>query len=504
MSLKSALTKPVARFLSMGIRKWRSRPIETQEKVFKNNLAVGKKTAFGRDHGLDNVQSYEDFKKAVPIRDYEGLRPYIERITKGEQNVLWKGSPLYYAKTSGTTSGIKYIPVSKEGMPTFISAGRSALAMYVMESGETAWVNGGMIFIQGSPELQKIGAVNAGRMSGITYHHIPAYLRRNLTPTYETNTIEDWETKLDAIIDETLKRDMTVIGGIPPWVLMYFERLLERTGKKTVAEVFPNFHIYMFGGVNFTPYKPQFEKIIGKQVAYINTYTASEGFIAFTDTQQDDDAVMLLNVSSGIFYEFIPADELYNDNPTRITLKDVKVGVNYAIILNSNSGLWGYLIGDTVKFVSTDPYRLMVTGRTKHFTSAFGEHVIAEEVETAMKTVAEAEGIGVIEFTVAPQVNPSNNEAPYHEWFVEFVEQPNNLKAFAQKIDDLVVEQNVYYRDLIEGNMLQPLIIRVVPKDGFRNYMKSKGKLGGQNKVPRLSNTREVANDLIRVLDLKF
>ena len=501
MSIKSFIAKRVAKYYASRVQKWKNDPFEYQQRVFEHNLAVGKETAYGRDHGLDKVTDYEGFKKAIPLRDYEAFRPYVDRILEGEENVLWKGTPKYMAKTSGTTSGIKYIPVSEEGMPTFINAGRIALAMYVNETGNASWVDGGLIFIQGSPELQQVKKVQAGRMSGITYHHIPSYFRKNLTPTYETNTIEDWETKVEKICEETLQKDMTVIGGIPPWVLMYFEQLIQKTGKKTVGEIFPNFQVYVYGGVNFVPYKDQFRQAIGRDIAYIETYNASEGFIAFQDEQGVEG--MLLNVDGGIFYEFVPAEEIHIENPTRLQLKDVQVGPNYAIILNSNSGLWGYIIGDTVRFVSTNPYRVVVTGRTKHFISAFGEHVIGEEVEEAIQEVAAKEKVGIIEFTVAPQVNPAVGELPYHEWFVEFAESPSDMKAFSKQVDDILCDKNIYYKDLIEGAMLQPLVIRSVPKDGFRNYMKSKGKLGGQNKMPRLANDRKYADELISVLGLE-
>ena len=502
MSLKSSIAKLLAPYYAHQVAKWRAAPHEFQKRVFETNLAVGRDTLYGKDHGFDKVKTYEDFKKAVPLRDYEGFRDYVEKIKTGEHNVLWKGLPKYFAKTSGTTSGVKYIPVSAEGMPTFISAGRLCFAMHTHASGNADWIKGGMIFIQGSPELNQTGAVPSGRMSGITYNHVPKYLRRNLTPSFQTNIIDDWETKVDRIVEETLQRDMTVIGGIPPWVLMYLERCLEKSGKSTIAEVFPNFQIYPYGGTSISAYKDQFEKIVGKDLVYMEMYNASEGFIAFQDFQGDEG--LLLNLDGGIFYEFVPADEIDNPNPTRVGLRDVEIGKNYAIILNTNSGLWGYIIGDTIKFVSKDPYRVIVTGRTKHYISAFGEHVISEEVDESLHTVAHEEGAGVIEFTVAPQVTPRDGSLPYHEWFVEFAKEPADLKAFAAKVDKLMCEKNIYYRDLITGKMLQPLIIRPVPKDGFRTYMKARGKLGGQNKMPRLANHREYADDLIEVLKLRF
>jgi len=501
MSLKSFIAKKGANYYANKIKRWSKDPFSYQEKIFREHLSVGKNTLFGKAHNFDTIKNYEDFKRAVPLRDYDGFHPYIEKIIAGEQDVLWKGMPKFMVKSSGTTLGTKFIPVSQEGMPTFINAGRQTLAMYIAETGNVTWVDGSMIFIQASPVLEQMGAVKVGRMSGIVYSHIPGYLRKNLTPTYETNTIEDWEEKLTKICEETLEKDMTVIGGIPPWALMYFERLLEMTGKSTVKEIFPNFELYVYGGLNFAPYREQFRKIIGSDdVAFLEMYNASEGFIAFQDKL--DVEGMLLNLDGGIFYEFVPANEIHNENPTRLRLEDVKLDVNYAIILNNNSGFWGYIIGDTVRFVSKNPYRIAFTGRIKHFISAFGEHVIGEEVDEAIRLVAEEENIGIIEFTVAPQVTPKDGQLPCHEWFIEFVEMPKDLKNFVLKMDNILRKKNIFYDNLINSAALRPLIITPVPKDGFRKYMKSKGKLGGQNKMPRLANSREYADGIIKVLEL--
>lgn len=471
-----------------------STALQDQDAILKELVKVGKTTDFGKDHGLDKVNSYEEFKQAIPIRDYEAFKPYIEKIKEGKHNVLWKGKPIYFAKTSGTTSGVKYIPITKESIPNHINTARNALLCYMAETGNNTFADGKLIFLSGSPELERIGGIPTGRLSGIVNHHIPKYLRANQLPGYETNCMEDWETKLDKIVDETIHQNMTLISGIPPWVQMYFDRLTERSGKK-IKELFPNFSVLVHGGVNFEPYKAKLFESIGQKTDTIETFPASEGFFAFQDTQTEEG--LLLNTNSGIFFEFVPANEIFNENPTRLSLHNVKVGENYALIINNNAGLWGYNIGDTVKFLSVNPYRLTVTGRTKHFISAFGEHVIGEEVEQSLLKAAKEENAHITEFTVAPMIHQGEGKS-YHEWFVEFEKEPSNLEAFASKVNNNLRKKNIYYDDLITGNILQPLQIRIVKKNGFIDYMKSVGKLGGQNKVPRLSNDRKIAEKLLK------
>ncbi|MFD0793698.1 GH3 auxin-responsive promoter family protein [Mucilaginibacter litoreus] len=494
MGLKATLSKVFAFFVNRQLDNIRQNAIAMQQKTFSQLIHQAKATAFGTDHGFDKINNYDDFKKLVPVRDYEDLRPYIERIVHGEANVTWPGKPAYLAKTSGTTSGVKYIPISKESMPEHIKAARNALLSYIHETGNADFADGKMIFLQGSPVLDKKAGIQTGRLSGIVAHHVPGYLQKNRLPSYSTNCIEDWEQKVEAIVNETIKEDMRLISGIPPWCQMYFDRLSALSGGKKIKDIFPNFKLYVHGGVNYEPYRARMEETIGFKIDTIETYPASEGFIAFQDSQKEKG--LLLMVDAGIFYEFIPADEYYNDNPTRINLKEVELNKNYALILNTSAGLWGYSLGDTVKFVSKDPYKIVVTGRIKHYISAFGEHVIGEEVEQALMTVAAAEGVEVTEFTVAPQVAPAQGSLPYHEWFIEFGREPADLPAFALKVDKALQQKNIYYFDLIEGNILQPLIVRSLKKDAFIDYMRSQGKLGGQNKVPRLSNDRKIADQL--------
>ncbi len=496
MSIKSFSAKLFARYIRHKIDSWATHPLETQERVFQDLIKFAKNTRFGKDHNFQNISSHEDFIKNVPVRDYEELRFYVDKMVAGEKDILWPGKPLYYAKTSGTTSGAKYIPLTKESMPTHINAARNAILCYIAETGKADFVDGKMIFLQGSPELEDKNGVKLGRLSGIVAHYVPSYLQKNRMPTLETNCIEDWETKVDAIVEETKAEDMTVISGIPSWVQMYFERLYQKTGK-AVGDLFPNFNLFIYGGVNYEPYRAKFENLIGRKVDSIELYPASEGFFAFQDKQ--DEKGMLLQLDSGIFYEFIKADEFFEENPARLGIGAVKKRINYVMIISTTAGLWGYNIGDTIQFTSLAPYRIMVSGRIKHFISAFGEHVIAKEVEFAMQEATEKTAARISEFTVAPQITPNGDQLPYHEWFVEFEQEPENMNEFIEILDRSMQEQNSYYFDLIEGSILQKLKVTTIPENGFQKYMKSIGKLGGQNKLPRLSNDRKIADDLEKI-----
>ena len=495
MGIRSVLAKPFAAYIASQTKEWSMKPDFYQQKVFNSLLGEGGKTQFGKDHGFEAIKTHADFKKQVPIRDYEALKPYVEKVLHGELDILWKGKPAYFAKTSGTTSGTKYIPITKDSVPNHINSARNALLGYVHETGNGSFLDGGLIFLSGSPELDEKAGIKTGRLSGIVNHHVPGYLRTNQKPTYTTNCIEDWEEKLNRIIDETITTDMTLISGIPPWVQMYFDRIQARTGKK-IKDVFPNFSMFVYGGVNFEPYRAKLFDTIGKKIDSVETYPASEGFIAYQDTQHEEGLLLLLN--SGIFFEFIPAEEYFNENPVRLSIGEVELGKNYAVVINSNAGLWGYSIGDTVKFVSKNPYRIIVSGRIKHFISAFGEHVIGEEVEKAMKlTMQKFPSVELVEFTVAPNVAPLDG-MPHHQWLIEFANPPEDIENFSLELDNQLRQLNVYYDDLITGNILRTLRIISLKKNSFIGYMKSLGKLGGQNKVPRLSNDRKIAEELVK------
>ena len=466
--------------------------VEDQEKLLISLVKTAEKTLFGREHQFENIKTVQDFRKNVKIADYEDLKPYTEKVKKGQRNILWTDTPEYFAKTSGTTSGSKYIPISKEGMPYQIAAAQSAIFHYISQKNNADFVSGKMIFLQGSPELEEINGIQTGRLSGIVAHHIPNYLQKNRLPSLKTNLIEDWETKVDEIVKETEKENMTLISGIPPWLIMYFEKLIERNGKK-ITELFPNLQLIITGGVNYEPYREKMKELLGKEVDTIQTFPASEGFFAFQDDYQHEGLLLLTN--HGIFYEFVPLEAYGKPDAKRLTLKDVELHKDYALILTTNSGLWAYSIGDVVRFISKNPYRIVVSGRTKHFTSAFGEHVIAFEVEEAMKATVEKFAAQITEFHLAPQVNPTDG-LPYHEWFIEFEKEPENIEDFRKNLDAEMRKRNTYYDDLISGNILKPLVISKLKRNAFQDYAKSEGKLGGQNKIPRLANDRKIGDFL--------
>lgn len=492
MSIKSFAAKIFAKRIVWKTQNWATNPIATQQRVFEDLIQKAKNTDFGKDHDFEHIKTVEDFAKNVPIRDYEGLKPYVDKVVKGQSDVLWKGKPIYFAKTSGTTSGVKYIPLTKESMPSHIDAARNAILHYVHETGNADFVDGKMIFLQGSPILEAKNGIQFGRLSGIVAHFVPKYLQKNRLPSWQTNCIEDWETKVDAIVSETINENMTVISGIPSWVQMYFEKLREQS-QKPVGELFKNFNLFIYGGVNYEPYRAKFENLIGRKVDSIELFPASEGFFAYQDSQTEKGMLLLLN--SGIFYEFVKSEEFFADNPKRYTIGEVEIGVNYVLIISTNAGLWAYNIGDTIQFTSTQPYRVIVSGRIKHFISAFGEHVIATEVENALQQAVAGTHVRINEFTVAPQITPAKG-LPYHEWLIEFENEPEDLQAFATAIDNAMVAQNTYYDDLISGSVLRKLVITKIAQNGFQDYMKSIGKLGGQNKIPRLSNDRNIADAL--------
>ncbi len=488
--LKKIIAKIWAKKAAREYNKIRSDAIKDQQRWMHRLISEGRKTHFGQDYNFDKIHTYTQLKENIPLLTYEDIKHYIQRITEGAENVLWPGRPLYFAKTSGTTSGTKYIPISRESMPFHIKAARDMLLLYINQSGYADFLDGKMIFLQGSPELEEKGGIPTGRLSGIAAHFVPRYLQRNRLPSWETNTISDWETKLNRIVDETIDENMTLISGIPSWLQSYFEKLIERAGKP-VGEIFPGFSVFVHGGVNFEPYRSKFKRLIGRDVDTLETYPASEGFIAFQDDYRRDDLLLLTN--HGMFYEFVPLEELQSDNPKRLNLAEVETGTDYAIVLHTNAGLWGYMIGDIVRFTSTSPYRIKVSGRVKHYISAFGEHVIAKEVETAVKKASQNAGVAVNEFSVAPCINPEEG-LPYHEWLVEFDTEPENPVDFAKDLDKEMQRQNIYYRDLIEGKILRPAVVSFVKKGAFHRYMASVGKLGGQNKIPPLKDDRSIAD----------
>jgi hypothetical protein len=494
VSYKALLSKPLAAWVIHRQKKWVDDPSLTQQRILKALISQGKNTLFGQHHQFGEIQSYADYKAKVPIREYEGFLPYIDKIKLGDKHVLWPGKPIYWAKTSGTTAGSKYIPITQASIAYHILAARNALLYYIYETGRTSFLEGHMLFLSGSPALELEGGIPAGRLSGIVNHHVPSYLRKNQLPSYTTNCIEDWEEKVDQIIEETLAAKLSLLSGIPPWMQMYLERLQQRTGRPT-KDMLPHLSLIVHGGVNFEPYRAKLFDTLGRRVDTIETYPASEGFIAFQDSQNEPG--LLLQLNSGMFFEFIPTKTYFSQQPTRLCIDQVELGVEYVLVLTSNAGLWAYALGDTIKFVSLHPPKIVVTGRVKHFISAFGEHVIMEEVEKALQvTLAKHPEVRITEFTVAPWVSKELGQASYHEWLIEFSYRPKDLVAFATDLDQAMCRLNPYYHDLIKGHILEQLRIRPLEADAFTDYMRKIGKLGGQNKVVRLSNNRLLADAL--------
>ena len=492
--MKTIIAILYAHLVKRQNKKWIDNPIKWQTNTFKKLIKNAVKTEFGKNHDFENIKSYEQYKEKVPIRDYEELRPYIEKVVNGEKDILWPGKPLYFAKTSGTTSGAKYIPITKESIKTHIRSARDALLNYFLKTKNFKPLNGKQMFLQGSPELDKKQGIYHGRLSGISAHYVPKLFLRNRKPSWTTNCIEDWEEKVEAVIQETVGEKMTIIAGIPSWVQMYFEKIVLKEGK-TISQVFPDLSLYVYGGVSYEPYRQIFDKLFGKSIDTLATFPASEGFFGYQDQFNKDQTDLLLLLNNDIFYEFIKAEDFLSGKYDRISIKDVELDVNYLLIISTSAGLWSYNIGDTIKFTSIDPYRIIVSGRIKHFLSAFGEHVISEEVEKAMEAATKLHNVAIREFTVAPNINPIDM-LPHHEWYVEFENFPEDMSAFTKSLDNEMINQNIYYKDLIDGKILKSLEVISVERGGFNNYMKSVGRLGGQNKVPRLSNDRKIADKL--------
>ena len=482
-------------------QRWLKTPLKTQKKVFRNLIIKGRKTLFGRQFNFSDIKNYEDFKLRVPVFDYETLKPYIEKIKKGELNVLWKGKPLYFAKTSGTTSGIKYIPITKESIKNQVKSARDLLINYFLSKKSLSFLKGKWIFLQGSPKLdiEPNSNIKTGRLSGIVAHHVPFYLKLNKKPSWNVNLEEDWEIKITKIIEETIEEDMTLISGIPPWVQSYFEKICDIKKGQNIGSIFKNLKLFIYGGVNYKPYESAFKNLLGIPIDTLETFPASEGFFAYQDRVSKKG--LRLELNSGIFYEFIELAD-YNKGllQNRISLENVKLEIDYVLIISTNAGLWAYNLGDVVRFISLNPYRIIFSGRTSHFISTFGEHVIAKEVDTAMEYALNKEIAEIAEFTVAPKVSSSNNQegsSNYHEWFIEFVKPPKNMICFINALDESIMSQNIYYKDLRMSNMLDLLKVTSVPRGTFSKYMESIGKLGGQNKVPRLSDNRQIVDKFI-------
>ena len=490
MGFRGRIARPLVNRIERRIRHWAARPLECQQRYFRLLLATAPQTTYGRAMRIESGMNYAAYCDCVPLVDYEDLKPYVERIMAGEPDVLWPGKPDYLAMSSGTTSGKKYIPATPQGMQAMIRGMTDAFCSYIARSQHYDIWDGKTLPLTGSPALTMMGEIPSARVSGLMNHVLPWYARWNRVPSWETNSIADFERKISRILDETIGQDVRALTGLPVWLNFLFKRLRERTGKK-VIDVWPHLNVMLYGGLQVAPYTAGLCEAIGKDIDFVEIYNGSEGFFAFAD--QLDDPGLLLHMRTGCFYEFMPAEAYRAGKVERLQLQDVDLDVDYGLVLNSVSGLWGYNLGDTVRFTSREPYRLVFTGRLAHFTSAFNEHVIQVDVERAMQEAIEQEGGVVTEFTVAPQIHPETGP-PYHEWFVEFAEPPNNLEAFRLKLDSVMQGGNHLYREMVAARAMRSLKLSLLQPDGFLQYMKSIGQVGEQHKVPRLKNDRSIAD----------
>ncbi len=467
--------------------------LSNQQKVFKQIVLNGSRSSFAKDFGISKSMSYNKFINRVPLLSYEDFKKYINRISLGEKNILTSGTPSYFAITSGTTSGTKYIPLTKEMMNMQTRAIKELLLLYAYQKNYYNIVGAGMMFIQGSPSLRRFNNMPYGKLSGIAAHHVPFYLKKNRFPSMETNQITPWGEKIKLIAKETINKDMHIIGGIPPWVITYFKELLSLARCERVKDVFPNLQVYIHGGTSFESYKKNFFKLCGS-VDTLEVYPASEGFFAYQDVIEDKALKLLTN--HGVFYEFVSLDD-YNAGleQNRVPVEGVDLNIDYVMIVTTIAGLWSYNTGDTVRFVSKNPYKILFSGRASQFCSTFGEHVIEKEVLSSLEEAVLCFGGVVVEFTVAPYISDSTS---CHQWFVEFSVTPNSISSFRKKLCETMRRQNPYYKDLVDSGVIKTLELKPVKSGGFAAYMKSIGKFGGQNKCPHLTNNRSIADFLIK------
>lgn len=452
-----------------------------QTKFLHQILAKNQNTLFGKEYYFGQIADYSQYQKRIPIRSYEEFLPYIEKVKLGEKQVLTTSDPAYLLMTSGTTAGSKYIPITKTGIKHQIDAALKVLCFQAVNSGSAEFMDSKMIFLQGSPALDYSLNIPTGRLSGVVYHHVPKFFQRNKLPSYEANIIEDWQTKLDAIVDETYREDISILGGIPPWCLQYFEKLLEKSNSINLKSLFPNLAMYIHGGLDFSNYKDKVSKLLGENVSCLQTFPASEGFFALQDRMESDDMLLLLN--QGVFYEF----RTFGDNANNVlTINDVSLHKRYELIITNNSGLYRYAMGDLIEFTYLRPYRIKVVGRTSQFISAFGEHVIAYEVEKAMERASASLELKIEDYYVSADV-----EQKQYIWQVEFANSIDKARIieFQNRLDVELAILNKYYHHLIAGKIINSCAIHEVDAGFFSRHREKLGKLGGQNKVVRLGNS---------------
>ncbi|HJW16983.1 MAG TPA: GH3 auxin-responsive promoter family protein [Flavisolibacter sp.] len=497
MKLLSPAISRFARWRLWSIEKWMSDAATNQFDVWQDLLAAGQYTEFGRKYNFSHIQSLDDFKSTVPIQEYESLKPYIERMMKGEENILWNTPISWFAKSSGTTSDkSKFIPVSEESLQdNHYRASKDVLSFYYASHPESDLLTGKSLIIGGSHQISQVNEeVHCGDLSAVIVQNSPFWSNWIRTPDTSIILMDEWESKIEKLAQSTILENVTSMAGVPTWLIVLLKRILEITGKQTIKEVWPSLELYMHGGVSFVPYKQQFEKLIGAPINYLEMYNASEGFFAAQDDVTKEG--MLLMCDHGIFYEFMPLSEYGKEFPETIQLDDVQTGVNYALVITTNGGLWRYLVGDTIQFVSLDPFRIKVSGRIKHYINAFGEEIIIDNTDQAIAVASQRTGAVVKDYSAAP-VYFSEEGNGAHEWLIEFEKEPQDLEGFTSELDAALKNINSDYEaKRYKDIALRMPLIKSVPRNTFTNWLSSKGKLGGQHKVPRLSNERTIIEDI--------
>jgi hypothetical protein len=498
MKFLSPAISRLARWRHSAIEHWKTDPIQIQREVLQDLITHGQYSEIGRKYGLKDVFRVRDFKKAIPIHDYEDLQPYIERLMNGEENLLWNTPAYWFAKSSGTTnSKAKFIPITDESLQDcHYQASKDVLTMYYNYNPDSDLLTGKGLVIGGSHQIHKVNEeIQYGDLSAVLLQNSPFWAEWIRTPELSIALLDDWEVKIEKLAQSTINEVVTSISGVPTWTLVLVKRILEITGKSTLKEVWPQLELYLHGGVSFTPYKDQFKKLLGEGVNYLEMYNASEGFFAAQQYPGDDG--LLLFLQHGIFYEFMPTEEYGKDDPQTIGLKDVEIGKNYAVVISTNGGLWRYLVGDTIQFVSTNPYKIKVSGRLKHFINAFGEELIVDNSDKAIAIASMKTGAVVNDYSAAP-VYFSENSNGAHEWLIEFEKPPVSIDQFTYELDDALKSVNGDYEAKRAKDIaLRMPIVHALPKGIFNAWLKSKGKLGGQHKVPRLCNERTYVDEIL-------
>jgi hypothetical protein len=481
------------------IKAFTNNPISTQEKVFTSLVSEAKNTFFGKEHSFNSIKSHKDFVAQIPLRTYEDFTPYIDKAISGQENVLWPGKTQWFSKSSGTTaSKSKLVPVSSQAIQDcHYKGGKDLLSIYYHNNPKAKLFNGKHLILGGNTDVNKLNEKSYfGDLSAIIVKNLPFWCEIRRTPNKKIALMDNWDEKIDKMAEAVIKEDVCILAGVPSWMLVLLNKVLEKSGKESLSEVWPNLVFYMHGGVNFEPYKNQFEKLIqNPNLNYYQTYNASEGFFALQNENKAND--MLLMLDYGIYYEFIPMDKFRGTDSETITLADVEVGKNYALVISTNAGLWRYIIGDTVRFTSTYPFKIQVSGRTKHFVNAFGEELIIDNTDKAIATTVAKTNSALSEYTVAP-VFFNEKSSGAHQWLIEFEKEPNDIVEFTKLLDnELKVLNSDYEAKRFNNMVLKEPQITVVAKGTFHKWLEEKGKLGGQNKIPRLSNDRGLIEELL-------